>query len=360
VKCTPVTPLAAIQARAGLDGDTVTYDDGSDLATAAAAAAQANVAIVFGYYTESEGTDRTSLALDGSGNALIGAVAGANRNTIVVLNTGGPALMPWLSQVSAVLEAWYPGQENGNALAPILFGDVSPSGKLSETFPAQETDLPTAGSPAQYPGVPSTTIPGSTEATYSEELDVGYRWYDDHAIAPMFPFGFGLSYTTFSYSNLAVSPAPTPGSPATVDFDVTNTGSRAGAEVAEVYVGAPSPNPVSEPQKQLRGFQKLLLQPAQSAHVSLPIDSRAVSFWNATSHGWQPEVGCHPVLVGSSSRDIRLQGAGVDGSLGVCPASAVIVPEGPTAALPAVAGLVVLISSLAAVRRRTRFHGLAA
>jgi beta-glucosidase len=300
VKCTPVTPLQAIQQRAAAAGDTVTYDDGTNVATAAAAAAQANVAIVFTYYTESEGTDRANLALDGNGNALISAVAGANPNTIVALNTGGPVLMPWLDQVPAVLETWYPGVENGDAVAGLLFGDVNPSGKLPETFPQSETDLPTAGSPQQYPGVPGPD--GNVHATYSEGLLVGYRWYDARGIQPLFCFGHGLSYTSFAYSGLTVSPSSA--TTATASFTVRNAGSRAGAEVAQVYVG--DPPAAGEPPKQLKGFQRVFLQPGQSQQVTISLDQRAFSYWD-TGRGWTIAPGTYHVYVGGSSCDLRLQ-----------------------------------------------------
>jgi beta-glucosidase len=246
-------------------------------------------------------------------DALIQAVAAANPHTIVVLNTGAPVVMPWLDQVKGVLEAWYPGQQDGNAIAALLFGDVDPSGKLPITFPRSEKDLPTR-TPQQYPGV-------NGHAVYTEGLDVGYRWYDNAGIQPLFPFGHGLSYTTFAYSRLAVSPAPSGGT-ATATFDVTNTGHRAGAEVAQLYVGAPPDNYAREPVRQLRGYQRVALQPGQTAHVTIPIDSRAVSYWSTASHAWTAETGCHAVFVGSSSRDLRLQAPGLDGSLQVCGASA--------------------------------------
>jgi beta-glucosidase len=162
---------------------------------------------------------------------------------------------------------------------------------------------------------------------------VGYRWYDDHGIQPLFPFGHGLSYTTFSYGNLQVLPAPSSGGQAHVAFDVTNTGGRAGAEVAQLYVGAPPVNYAGEPLKQLRGYGRVTLGPGETRHVVLPVDARAVSYWDSGSHGWQVENGCHPVLVGSSSRDIRLQSPGLNQRLQSC-ASAATVPTQPGSGLP--------------------------
>jgi beta-glucosidase len=196
VPCAPKAPLDAIAARAAQDGGTVTYSDGRDLAAAAQTAAAADVAIVFGYYREGEFSDRPNLSLDDGGDALVAAVAAANPHTVVVLQTGGPVLMPWLDAVPGVLETWSPGQEMGPATAALLWGDVVPSGRLPLSFPRAAADLPTAGSPRQYPGVfanGSTTRPaGSTEirqVDYSEGLKVGYRWYDATGIAPLYPFG---------------------------------------------------------------------------------------------------------------------------------------------------------------------------
>jgi beta-glucosidase len=214
------------------------------------------------------------------------------------------------------MEAWYPGQEQGNAIANVLFGVVNPSGKLPETFPRAEADLPT-NTPQQWPGVSVAGDAVGPHSAYSERLEVGYRWYDDRGIAPLFPFGHGLSYTTFAYSNLAVS---SPSIPATVAFDVTNTGKVGGAEVAQVYVGAPPDNYAGEPKNQLRGYKKVSLAPGQTAHVSLPLDARAVSYWNTSTHSWTVETGCHSILVGSSSRDVRLE------SPGLCIQAAVAAP----------------------------------
>jgi beta-glucosidase len=304
-----VSPLQAIQQRAVFNNDVVTYTDGSSIQDAVAAATVADIAVVFAYDQEGEGTDRPSLSLnDTTGvctllgcnytssnqNELIQAVAGANTNTVVVLNTGGPVLMPWVNQVKAVIEAWFPGQEYGNALAPILFGDVNPSGKLPQTFPRAEADLP-ASTPAQYPGV-------NGHATYSEGLLVGYRWFDARGIEPLFCFGHGLSYTTFGYSGLTVAAAPNGG--ATVSFTLKNTGSRSGAEVAQVYVGFPPA--AGEPPKQLKGFQKVFVPAGQGVPVTISLDRRAFSYWDSTG-GWTVAPGTYHISVGSSSCDIRLQ-----------------------------------------------------
>jgi beta-glucosidase len=302
-----VSPQQGITQRGAANGDSVVYADGTSVADAVAAAKAADVAIVYANDSEAEGTDRANLGLDYgtcalvacaqfpiSQDQLIGAVAEANPNTIVVLNTGGPVRMPWLGQVKSVIEAWYPGQEDGNAAAAVLFGDVNPSGKLPETFPVSENDLPTQTT-AQYPGV-------NGHASYSEALQVGYRWYDSQNIAPLFPFGHGLSYTTFSYSGLRVSRTA---SGASVTMTITNTGTRAGAEVAQVYLAAPAA--AGEPPKQLKGYQKVFLNPGQAAPVTVPLDSRAFAQWDTTNHTWLITPGTYQILVGSSSHDIRVQ-----------------------------------------------------
>ncbi len=293
----PVSPLAAITSRAAEAGDTVAYADGSDPAAAAALAQQSSVAIVFAYDQESEGTDRATLALPDGQDALVSAVAQANPHTVVVLDTGGPVLMPWLRQVAAVLEAWYPGQQDGDALAPILFGDVDPSGKLPQTFPASEQALPTA-SPAQWPGVND-----AQDALFSEKLDVGYRWYDVHGVRPLFPFGYGLSYTRFAYRNLTVTRR---GAGVRVSFTVSNVGSRAGAEVAQVYLVDPAS--ATEPGRQLQGYRRIRLAAGRSARVTVDLPQRAFEIWSTGKGRWTPVPGTYAVLVGASSRDIRLRG----------------------------------------------------
>ena len=191
------------------------------------------------YYTE--GADRQCLTLEcpnanGNQDALISQVAAAQPNTVVVLETGGPDLTPWRSQVNALVEAWYPGEQGGPALARVLFGDVDPGGRLPVTFPDSESQLPTAGDPQKYPGV-------GMDVTYKEGVLVGYRWYDANKLAPAFPFGFGLSYSTFGYSGLQVTPAPAGSTAATVSVVVRNTGARAGIEVPSSIWRCPRPRP---------------------------------------------------------------------------------------------------------------------
>jgi len=297
-----VAPVAGIQNRVR-PGVTVNYDDGSKIAAAVALAQTADVAIVMVGDSETEGTD-DSISLSGTQDELVLQIAAANPRTVVVLKSGTAILMPWASSVPAILEAWYPGEEDGNAVAAVLFGEVNPSGKLPLTFPVSLSDLP-ANTTSQYPGVDGN-------ASYSEGIFVGYRHFDQSKITPLFPFGFGLSYTTFSFQNLAISPnnftfTNNSEQTITVTFSVTNTGAVPGAEVAELYIGIPSAA-VPEPPKSLKGFQKLSLQPAETAEVQLVLDKRAFSYWDVAAHAWLVVPGAYQIMVGSSSRDIALQG----------------------------------------------------
>ncbi len=309
-----VTPFQGIQQRGQAENDIVTYADGTSTADAVAAATTADVAVVFANDAESEGNDRPDLSLadaksctlagcqplPGNQDQLIAAVAAANPNTVVVLDTGGPMLMPWLNNVKGVLQAWYPGQEDGNAIAALLFGDVNPSAKLPQTFPKAMKDLPTQTA-QQFPGVDDSH--GVPHATYSEGLKVGYRWYDAQGIAPLFPFGFGLSYTTFSERRLRAKRA---GSGVKVSLDVTNTGAREGAQVPQVYVGMPGST--GEPPKRLAGFDKVSLRAGETKTVSMSLDRRAFSYWDSLSGAWVARPGCYGLLAGSSSRDLPLTG----------------------------------------------------
>jgi beta-glucosidase len=288
-----VTPSQGLANRAG-SGVTTTTDPGRTISSAVAKAKAADIAIVMVTDQEGEGKDRTNLTLPSNQDALVSAVAAANPKTVVVSKTGGPVLMPWLSKVPAVLQAWYPGEEDGNAVADVLFGAFNPSGKLPVTFPQRETDVP-ANTPARYPGVDGT-------AHYSEGIFVGYRHYDAHRITPLFPFGYGLSYATFTYANLKVTGT-------SVEADVTNTGTRTGAEIAQVYVGSPSSAAVPEAPQELAGFQKVLLRAGQTKHVTVTLDDRSFSHWDTTSHSWKITAGRYQILVGGGSRDIRLRGS---------------------------------------------------
>ncbi|MGH9771584.1 MAG: beta-glucosidase family protein [Candidatus Acidiferrales bacterium] len=296
-----VSPVDGIRKRAGA-GTRASYAKGDDLAQAAKVAHAARVAIVFANTNESEGKDRINLDLPGNQNQLISAVAAANPNTIVVLNTGGPVLMPWMNKVRSVIEAWYPGQEDGNAIAAVLFGDVDPAGRLTLTFPRTETAVPT-NEPQQWPGINDTSI-------YSEKLDVGYRWYDTTNTRPLFPFGYGLSYTTFKLSGLAVTPASIavqsdpPAAGVTATVNVTNTGHRAGAEIVQAYVKQSRAN--GEPPHQLCGFAKTFLNPGQTKSVKLTLNPRTFSIYSTSAHKWTSPAGTYEILVGTSSRNLPL------------------------------------------------------
>ncbi|HEY4138221.1 MAG TPA: glycoside hydrolase family 3 C-terminal domain-containing protein, partial [Casimicrobiaceae bacterium] len=288
-----------------------TYNDGTNIASAAALAASSDVAIVMVGDIESEGTDRTTLSLPTNGgvnqDGLIAAVAAANAKTIVVVKNGDPVLMPWIDQIPALFVVWYPGEEDGNAVADLLFGVTNPSGKLPATFPVAAGDVP-AHTPEQYPGVAINGIP---TATYSEGLQMGYRWYDAQNIKPLFPFGFGLSYTTFSISKLEVTPQISDGThPLLVQFFVENTGARAGAEVPQVYLGLPAS--AGEPPKRLVAFDKVSLNPGEKIHMQLTIDpataNHPLSYWDTQRDDWSTADGNYTIYVGNSSADTALTG----------------------------------------------------
>jgi beta-glucosidase len=306
----PSSPLRSIRAK--VPSANVQYDAGTDTSSAAALAKTADVAVVFAYQWESEGMDLDSLSLPENQDALIAKVAAANPHTIVVLETGGPVTMPWASQVSAILEAWYAGSRGAEAVANLLFGDVNPTAKLPLTFPQSESDLPhpTLVKPPES----STTRGGDHEAwkqiaaglppfhvKYDEDLKVGYKWYDAENKQVLFPFGYGLSYTTYSYSNLKI----TPGKNVHVNFTVTNTGSRAGAEVAEVYASLPAS--ATEPPKRLVGWSKVSLNPGESKEVTVDVQPKYLSIFNVDQNTWQLLPGDYTLMVGGSSQDLPLK-----------------------------------------------------
>ncbi|MBN2392925.1 MAG: glycoside hydrolase family 3 C-terminal domain-containing protein [Anaerolineae bacterium] len=265
---------------------------------AVALARQSDVAVIFaGMPTgfESEGHDRPHMRLPGAQDDLIRAVAAANPNTVVVLNAGSPVEMPWADDVAAIVLAYYPGQEGGNAVARVLTGAVNPSGKLTETFPKRYEDNPTF-----------INYPGTMEVMYGEGVFVGYRYYDKKHVEPLFPFGHGLSYTTFAYSDVQVPEVVKAGETVRVAVTVTNTGAVAGQEVVQLYVGDPVSSLVRPP-KELKGFKKVYLEPGQSAVVEFTLDERALSFYDPYRGQWVAEPGAFDVLFGSSSRDIRAQ-----------------------------------------------------
>jgi beta-glucosidase len=266
---------------------------------AAVAAAKTDVAIVYARTYEGEQRDRVSLKLPQGQDQLIAAVRAANPRTIVVLANSGPVTMPWLPSVPAVVETYFGGQAVGTALAEVLWGRVNPTGKLPTSYPSSETATP--------PGITSPWA-GSTnlDVVYSEGLGVGYRGYQKAGITPLFPFGFGLSYTTYAYSGVAVSQAPD--GKVKVTFNVSNTGSVRGSEVAQVYVGLPSST--GEPPRRLVGFTRITLVPWQTSQGTVTIDpadgTNPLGWFDATSNSWQIAHGTYPVYVGASSSDIRL------------------------------------------------------
>jgi beta-glucosidase len=287
-------------------GDTVAAATiNSNLISDAVAAAKSADAVIFvgglnhngGYDTE--GSDRRDLKLPGGQDELLNKIVEANPKTVVVFMGGGAVEMgPWLARVPSVLYGWYPGLEGGNALARVLFGDVNPSGKLPCTFPQRLADSPAHALNA-YPGTNGTV-------TYTEGLLVGYRWFDTKKIEALFPFGFGLSYTTFKYSGLRLVQGKGKNDELEVEFDITNTGKREGAEVAQVYIEPVKPT-VTRPNKELKNFAKVILQPGEKKTVSVKLGSAAFAYYEPNQKGWVAEKGDYKVLVGGSSRDIRLR-----------------------------------------------------
>jgi beta-glucosidase len=306
----PTSPMKAIWAKA--PGAKVEFDPGTDLNSAAALAKNADVAIVFVSKWESEGRDSDNMLLPDNQDDLVAKVAAANPNTIVVLETGNPVVMPWVDQVNAVVEAWFAGSSGDKALANILFGDVNPSGKLPITFPRSESDLPHLTiikpppmnePPPADPDAWKKRLEGlpSFDTIYDEGLKVGYKWYDVEKKPVLFAFGHGLSYTTYSYSNLKV----TPGARVSVSFTVKNTGSRAGTEIAEVYSGLPES--AGEPPKRLVGWSRVKLNPGESKDVTVEVEPLFLSMFDSTKHSWVRAAGEYTVMVGGSSESLPLQ-----------------------------------------------------
>jgi beta-glucosidase len=265
--------------------------DAAPVQAAVAAARAAEVAVVFVNDVTGEGMDRSGLGLPGDQDALIEAVAAANPRTVVVLHTSGPVLMPWLSSVAAVVQAWYPGERSGEAVAAVLFGDVNPSGKLPMTFPADESQG-VARTPAEYPGVDGAVH-------YDEGIFVGYRFYDQFGQEPLFPFGHGLSYTTFALDHLRLTRRAR--GTLHVSVRVTNTGTVAGAEVVQLYIGFPEST--SEPPNQLKGFAKVRLRPGQRQRVRMTLRQPSFAVWD---DGPAVVPGTYALRVGTSSRALPL------------------------------------------------------
>jgi len=347
-----VTALQGITARAG-KRVSVTYTDGQDPAAAAAAAKAADVAVVVVGDVESEGLDKSCIDLNcspsdlqadvGMGasgtspcsqtsycpangtnqDGLISTVAAAQKKTVVVLETGAPVLTPWRDQVPAIVEAWYPGQDGGTALARVLFGDVDPGGRLPATFPQDPSQLPTAGSQQQYPGV-------GEEETYSEGVFVGYKWYDAHGLAPAFPFGYGLSYTSFRYGPLQVRPASATNQVATATIDVTNAGSRNGIAVPQLYISKPATGALPQPVRRLVGYNSVTVRAGHTVRVSFPLNDRSFATWTDT--GWQVLAGCYRLSAGASSRE--LPSSATIGRGSTCPGQSAQLPTSGSFDLP--------------------------
>ena len=313
----PSSPLRALTAK--LPAAKVSYLSGEDLAAAAAAAKQADVAIVFGYQWESEGFDLPTLNLSEDQNKLIEAVVAANPKTVVVLESGGPVTMPWVTKAAGVVEAWYPGIRGAQALANLLTGEVNFSGKLAITFPQSDGDLPhptlvlpppesdmnrlfmAGGDISTVMSKMSKGLP-AFQTTYDEKLKVGYKWYDAEKKAVLFPFGFGLSYTTYSYSGLTVKS----GDGLTVTFTVKNTGARAGTEIAQVY--ASMPDAAGEPPKRLIGWARVALAAGESKTVTIPVERDRLTVYDEGADAWKLVPGSYTVLAGGSSQELPLSG----------------------------------------------------
>jgi beta-glucosidase len=310
-------PLKGIEEKAPQAA--VTFDAGTDPAAAAALAKKSQIAIVFAVQHASEGMDLENLSLPANQDALIEAVAAANPHTIVVLETGGAVLMGWIDKVAAVVEAWYPGIRGSEAIADLLFGDVNPSGKLPLTFPKSEADLPHpvhVAPPKQDAARPAPKLPGAPgmigmamgigpwfDLHYDEGLKVGYKWYDAEKKPVLFPFGFGLSYTSFAYSGLAV----TPGESTNVSFTLKNTGKRSGSEIAQVY--ASLPDSTGEPPKRLVGWTRVELKAGESKQVTVPLGRDRLSIFDEAADSWRLVPGSYTIRVGGSSQDLPLQQA---------------------------------------------------
>jgi len=311
----PSSPLRSLTAK--LPSVKVSYVAGDDLAAANSSAKAADVVIVFGYQHESEGMDLASLSLDDAQNKLIETVAAANSKTIVVLETGSPATMPWIDHVGAVVEAWYPGIRGAEALANILTGQVNPSGKLAVTFPKSDADLPhptlvlppPASQPRRAPA-PGEDISSfmaarakglpAFETYYDEKLKAGYKWYDAEKKQVLFPFGFGLSYTTYAYSALTVKSGDT----LAVSFTVKNTGSHAGTEIAQVY--AALPDSAGEPPKRLVGWARVELGTGESKQVTVSVDRDRLTVYDEATDAFKHVPGSYNILAGGSSQSLPL------------------------------------------------------
>lgn len=268
-----------------------------DVAEAVTAARAARAVVLFAYEDATEGVDRTTLELPGNQADLIDAVTAANPHTTVVLNTSSSTSMPWLACTGAVLQMYYPGQEGAAATTAVLFGDCDPGGRLTQSFPVDDTHHPVAGDPLRYPGVN-----GIEE--YSEGIHVGYRWYDAEGVRPLYPFGHGLSYTSFSYEDAS---ARWNGHGLDVTFTVRNTGRRAGVAVPQVYVGRSPELQLDQAVRVLGGYRRLALRGGERRRVTVHVDARTLSSWDTKRHAWVLGSGRRAVWVGASAGDLRVR-----------------------------------------------------
>jgi beta-glucosidase len=290
----PSSPMKAIKAKTA--GAEVRFIDGAYPAAAAALARGADAVVIFATQWMIEGEDVPDLTLPNGQDTLIAAVAAANPKTVVVLETGGPVLMPWLSKVGAVVEAWYPGAKGGDVIADLLFGDVNPSGRLPITFPVEPSQLP-------RPEIPG--FGGHDEAQLDvdydlEGADVGYRWFARKKLKPLFPFGFGLSYTRFDYANLRADGGET----LAASFDVHNGGSRAGDDVPQLYLT----DAAGKSRSRLIGWQRVTVRPGETVHVTVKVDPRLLADFDETAHGWRINAGQYRIALGASAVDLKLRG----------------------------------------------------
>ncbi len=292
----PSSPLRALRAVA--PAAAISFDPGSDPMAAAAQAAKCDVVIVFASQHMKENADVPNLSLPDGQDELIARIAAANPHTVVVLETGGPILMPWLDRVGAVLAAWYPGIRGGEAIANIIFGRTNPSGKLALTFPRSESDL---AHPVVLAAPPGSDRRTKFDLIYDEKLLVGYKWFDARNLPPLLPFGFGLSYTTFTYENLRVNSD----SALQVRCTVSNTGKRAGAEIVQIYLAMPAS--AEEPPRRLVAWKKVDLRPGERREVECQIDPLFTACFDSSGERWKHEPGTYTVYAGGSSRDLPLQ-----------------------------------------------------
>ncbi|MDE1156288.1 MAG: glycoside hydrolase family 3 C-terminal domain-containing protein [Acidobacteriaceae bacterium] len=299
----PTSPLKALHEQ--MPHAALTFHDGHDLQSAVELAKKSDIAIVFAYQWESEGMDVPDLSLPENQDELIEQVAAANPHTIVVLETGTAVKMPWRDQVAGIVEAWYAGSNGHRALADVLTGAVNPSGKLPMTFPVSEADLPRTVIPPlskEDEGQGTHAVNGedhslsSYSVTYDEGAEVGYKWYEAKQKPVLFPFGFGLSYTTYSYSALSLS---SHGKTQNASFTITNKGQRSGTEIAQVYVSLPSS--AGEPFKRLAGWQRVELKPGESKTITVSLDPRVMQVFDEAANHWKTLSGSYRVFAGSSS-----------------------------------------------------------